>query len=128
MAFLATRSKKEGKNASVRVGKKSTLLRRCAVVLVFGVGVCGVSVAHAALTFTGLMQTLTDTTNALTSVMLAAAFVGFLWTGVRYMRGVQQGATDGNQRAMQLLIGVVVLFSIFSVWGIVSFLADMILL
>jgi hypothetical protein len=87
---------------------------------------CVHTTAHA-LTFAELMSTITGTINALTSVMLAAAFVGFLWTGVQYM----QNASSGEKRKEymnRLVIGVVVLFAIFSVWGIVAFLSGLILL
>jgi|OM-RGC.v1.030236299 hypothetical protein len=89
----------------------------CAIVVWGG----AFSVAHA-LSFSNLMETLTNTVNAATGIMLAAAFAGFFWMGVRYMH---HAASDKRHVYMtQLLIGLVVLFAVFSVWGIVAFLAD----
>jgi hypothetical protein len=86
---------------------------------------CVHTTAHA-LTFAQLMSTITGTINALTSVLLAAAFVGFLWTGVQYMQSAS--GEKRKEHINRLVFGVVALFAIFSVWGIVAFLSGLILL
>jgi hypothetical protein len=57
--------------------------------------------------------------NDIIPVLIALALVFFMWSALQYIR--QAGETGGETRS-NLLWGIIALFVIFSVWGLVNIL------
>jgi hypothetical protein len=68
------------------------------------------------------IERITGLVNLGTGLFFAAAFVGFMWLGLQYM--INASSSHRGEYAKQLAWGVLVLFILFSVWGIILFLAS----
>jgi hypothetical protein len=58
--------------------------------------------------------------NLIIPVLFALALVMFMWTAVRYVR--QAGGEGAGEVRGQLLWGIIALFVIFTIWGLINVL------
>ena len=58
--------------------------------------------------------------NLIIPVIIALGMVMFMWTAVRYVR--QAGGEGASEVRGQLLWGIIALFVIFTIWGLVNIL------
>jgi hypothetical protein len=71
------------------------------------------------MTFTDVVVKLIGLINQIIPVLFALAMVFFVWSGVQYVR---QAGGEGGEARSNLLWGVIALFVIFTVWGLVNIL------
>jgi hypothetical protein len=84
-----------------------------------GTSASGSSSLHP-LTFSDLVSKTIGLINLVIPLLFTLALVLFLWTGVRYIR--QAGGEGASEVRGQLAWGLIALFVIFSVWGLVNIL------
>ncbi|MES2007088.1 MAG: hypothetical protein V4436_03195 [Patescibacteria group bacterium] len=75
--------------------------------------------AQTPMTFSGVIRNVIGLINQIIPVLFALALVFFMWSGVQYVR---QSGEGGSEARGNLLWGVIALFVIFSVWGLVNIL------
>lgn len=99
----------------------TSVIRVCTLALAGAVPV----LAHAATTIPGIIVGLTETLTPLVGVALGVAVLVFVWGLALYIWGAHddQGMESGRQR---MLWGVIALFMIVSVWGVVLLLRTMV--
>lgn len=72
------------------------------------------------MTFADLVSSTIGLINLVIPVLFALALVMFMWTAVRYVR--QAGGEGAGEVREQLLWGLIALFVIFSIWGLINVL------
>ena len=74
-------------------------------------------------TFKGLVYMILDVLGAITPILFAVALIVFLWgVGQFILKTEESGALELAKQKM--FWGVIALFVLFSLWGIVRFLGD----
>jgi hypothetical protein len=72
-------------------------------------------------TFAGLVNVILKLISSLVPILGTLALALFLWGGVRYI--YRAGDAEGSRRDREVLLwGLIALFILFSVWGIVRVL------
>lgn len=90
--------------------------------LAFAQNVAVGTVGSNAIQIVGLAQTLV---NSVIPILFAASIMVFFWGLVRYIFDIGNGA-DGKEGAKRIMVwGIVALFVMASVWGLVAFLGDL---
>jgi hypothetical protein len=69
--------------------------------------------------FKVLVQSLGDILNMLIPILIAAALIVFFWGLVRYVWG-HGGASEAKEGKQIMLAGLITLFVMVSVWGIIT--------
>lgn len=82
--------------------------------------------AYAAQTFGGIIITLQDWVKALVPLAIGVAVIVFIWGMIVFIgnSGSEEKRAEGRQR---MIWGVIALFAIVSVWGLVGFVRESIL-
>lgn len=82
------------------------------------------ALGETSLSLSGLIGKFIGIVEQLIPVLFALALVYFMWSGVRYV--IKSGEGGAEERS-NLLWGVIALFVMFSIWGILQILCQSLL-
>ena len=82
--------------------------------------------SSSGLTLASVVSSIIGIINTIIPVLATLALVIFLWSGVRYIMTAEETKGKGPQRDA-LLWGLIALFVLFSIWGILGILQNTLL-
>ena len=74
-------------------------------------------------TVTGIFTSIQNIVNAALPVIISIAVLLFLWGLVKYLLNADDAEARASSRSL-MIWGVVIIFVMISVWGLVNFLGD----
>lgn len=81
------------------------------------------AIALAANTLQGVLRTFGDLINTATPIIVALALLAFFWGLAMYIWG-NKDETDGGKGRDMMIYGIIALFVMVSVWGLINVLGS----
>lgn len=81
------------------------------------------SLAFAQTEITDLLKNATIWVNSLTTIVVGLVFIYFIWGLIKYLTS---GAEKKDEAKSQMIYSILIMFVIFSIWGIINLLGGLI--